>query len=91
MSEDIRHRLIDGCSQIIDNDQNIEVDTGYIIENLLLFDRYILSSIRLKELPALVKLFGIKGLDHLFNTEESIGINRVKSLFLTVNQTICQQ
>jgi len=69
VSEDIRHRLIDGCSQIIDNDQNIEVDTGYMIENLLLFDRYVLSSIRLKELPALVKLFGIKGLDHLFNIE----------------------
>jgi len=68
MVENLRSRLIDGCSRIIDNNRNIKIDKGYIIENLLLFNQYILQSIRLKELPTLVELFGIDGLNYLFSS-----------------------
>mgnify|MGYP006306296395 FL=1 len=80
---DIRKNLIDGCSELNDDHKTIKVNNGYIIENLLLFDQYILNSIRLKELPTLVKLFGIEGLNYLFDN----GALKLFAKSLTIGQT----
>ena len=80
---DLKRNLIDGCAQVDSGNQQVEVDTGYIVESLLLFDRYILDSVRLKELPTLVKLFGVEGLNHLFDT----GALKIFCKSLTIGQT----
>ena len=41
------------------------VDIGALVRRLILFDRVIIKSVRLRELPALVKAFGKTGLQDL--------------------------
>jgi len=62
---DIRGRLIAPCATLPDdedNDARIDVDIGALVLRILLFDTYILESIRLLETRALVNAFGFEGL-----------------------------
>jgi hypothetical protein len=55
---DIRKRLIAPCARITTDHENPEVDLGGFALNLLLFEKYILKSVRLLEIPHLVRAFG---------------------------------
>lgn len=79
--KNLRNSLIDGCIEI-DDKQKVNIDIGYIIENLLLFNKFIIDSIRLKEIPALVQIFGIEGLNQLFN----MGALKIHARSLSVGQ-----
>ncbi|TYB95351.1 MAG: hypothetical protein FXF54_04720 [Kosmotoga sp.] len=78
---DIRENLFNSCAE--KKNGKVDVDEGYILESLLLFDNYILQSIRLEELPTLVKLFDYEGLIHLLNK----GILKIFYDALTIGQT----
>ncbi|HEX3034416.1 MAG TPA: hypothetical protein VHT73_04675, partial [Thermodesulfobacteriota bacterium] len=56
---DFRSRLLAPCA-IRKEGSDIEVDflAGEFLERLILFDKFILDSIRLREIPHLVRLFG---------------------------------
>lgn len=59
-------RVFKRCAEVSGKDnRDIHVDVGSIIENLLLFETYILNSIRLRELPLLIATFGYEGLRDL--------------------------
>lgn len=65
---DITRRLI-GSSAIISPDGTVTgVDTAGLIRRLLLFDKYILYSVRLQEFPHLAKLCGYNELSKLLST-----------------------
>lgn len=64
---DIQNRLIARSSELIDQD-SIRFDFDVFLQRLLLFDTYILDSIRLKEIPYLVDCFGYEGLIRLFDS-----------------------
>jgi hypothetical protein len=63
---DITRRLI-GISAIhsADNKEVVDVDVSGLIRRLLLFDKYVLASSRLREFPLLVRYFGFEGLREL--------------------------
>lgn len=67
---DIRRRLL-GPSAIISHSgdsPDINVDVDGFIRRLLLFDTYVLYSVRLKEIPALVPWLGYDGLCQLLSS-----------------------
>jgi len=56
---DFRNRLLATAAEVKAEDrEEIEFFAGEFVERLLLFEEYILESIRLKEIPHLVRLFG---------------------------------
>jgi hypothetical protein len=62
---DLSRRLL-GTSAIChskpgDDDISVELDVGGLIRRLLLFDTYILYTVRLKEIPEMVRHFGYQG------------------------------
>jgi len=67
---DIRSRLISTCATVIPNTNNelISCDLTSFIEGLILFDKQILKSIRLKEFPFLVNTFGYDGVMELLSS-----------------------
>ena len=65
----IRNRLIGPCANIRDDDRdNPVVDVSSLVHRMLLFDSYILESIRLTEFPKLVEAFGYEGVMTLLRT-----------------------
>lgn len=56
----IRSRLFAQCGEptSVDNEDGFKMNLGALIERLLLFDTYILRSVRLQEIPALIESFG---------------------------------
>lgn len=65
METDISRRLI-GASAILSEERKvIDVDISGIVRRLLLFDKYVLVSIRLQEFPLLVGYLGYEGLRDL--------------------------
>jgi len=67
MINDIRSRIITSCTEI-GSGQKTSFDMGKVLENLLLFDCFILESTRLEEIPALIKVFGLEGLRELLKS-----------------------
>ena len=69
---DIARSLIAPCAdRIIDSERGsdeVAVDLGALVRRLILFDRYILQTIRLKELPHFVRTFGYNGTLVLFQS-----------------------
>src|SRR5579872_7022732 len=62
---DVRRRLL-GSSAIVsqspaDKDLTVRLDVAGFVRRLLLFDTYVLYSVRLKEIPELVRHFGVQG------------------------------
>lgn len=49
------------CNATLLNQEEIVFDSNNFIQRLLLFDEYILDSIRLKEIPYIIKLIGYEG------------------------------
>ena len=62
---DISRRLIGASAVWSDDKKLIDVDVSGLIRRLLLFDRYVLMSSRLREFPFLVEYFGYEGLQEL--------------------------
>lgn len=59
----IRDRLLAPCATLLpDEDDVVTVDIGAVVRRLLLFDTYVLESIRFLETRALVEAFGFDGL-----------------------------
>jgi hypothetical protein len=65
---EFQKKLIAPCAKFIRQIDTVQVDYGALLRRLILFDSYILQSIRLKEIPYLVKLFGFDGLIDLLNS-----------------------
>lgn len=69
VNSDMRLRLIGRSAfPVAQNTDTVEVDLSGLIEKLILFDKYILQSIRLKEIPALIRFFGYQGTKDLFSS-----------------------
>ncbi len=64
---DIRSRVVAPCAGIVSQDDEIEFDLQNFIFRLLLFDKYVLQSIRLLELPYLLDLLGFEIVDYLIS------------------------
>jgi hypothetical protein len=71
------------CASDQPGDDSVQVDLTALIRNLVLFDTYILESIRLKELPHLVHAFGLDGLSNLLQS----GALRIHCDAFTFGQT----
>ena len=82
MPKSINKTLIDGISLPGSEPHNPRVDLGAFIENILLFDTFILKSNGLAEVPHLIELFGTGGLKELLNS----GSLRLHCELLTVAQ-----
>lgn len=88
---DIQNRLIARSSELIDQD-SIRFDFDVFLQRLLLFDTYILDSIRLKEIPYLMDCFGYEGLiklfdSNIFNIQASANtIGQIGQTFVRHNQ-----
>lgn len=69
-SNDIKTRVFGQCGQIISKtDGNIiVVDFGELIERLLLFEKYIIRSFRLQEIPHFIQAFGFDATLELLNS-----------------------
>jgi hypothetical protein len=66
---DISRRLI-GVSAVLSANQKVtDIDIGGLIRRLLLFDKYIMVSIRLQEFPLLVRYLGYQGLQDLLSAK----------------------
>lgn len=65
----IRRHLIGRCAALQEDREHVELDLGSVIRRLLLFDKVILDSIRLMEVPALVDAFGSGGLTRLLRSK----------------------
>jgi hypothetical protein len=68
MSRNIRSRLISPCGTPNPDLDNIDLDSEALLGRILLFDRYILESWRLAEVPNLVREFGIDGTLDIFRS-----------------------
>lgn len=64
---DIRERHL-GPIAVYEPEMAVQVDAGALVRRLLLFDHVVLESARLKEIPALVALFGAQGLLDLLDS-----------------------
>jgi hypothetical protein len=89
MPKDIRAAILAPCRDASTG----AVDVASVLRHLLLFERYVIRSQRLAELPALVAALGVDGVSQLLNTgtlgiqahAKSIGdVSRVKQLPLFV-------
>jgi hypothetical protein len=58
---EIRNHLVGPCAEVTVDDEVI-VDIGSLVRRLVLFDRYTLRTVRMRDLPALVRAFGEGGL-----------------------------
>jgi len=59
--EDMTRRLLAPCGDLDSTRESVRLDISGLVCRLLLFETYILESIRLLEIPALVRLFGYGG------------------------------
>ena len=59
--EPMNHKnFIGHATKVIEGTESQFIDIGEILTNLLLFEKYTLHSIRLREIPELVKAFGVE-------------------------------
>jgi len=65
----INRRLIGASAIFSPEKQVIDVDVSGLLRRLLLFDKYILASVRLQEFPILTKYLGYEGLRDLLNAK----------------------
>jgi hypothetical protein len=82
---DIRERLLAGTARV-KREGSAEVtlvDPGAFVRRLLLFEHYIVDSIRLEEIPTLTRVFGIDGVIKLLES----GIVSIRADPLTFGQT----
>ncbi|OGU35523.1 MAG: hypothetical protein A2068_11590 [Ignavibacteria bacterium GWB2_35_6b] len=63
------NKLVTPIATQITTPQNINVDSGYFLEKLLLFDKIIVESIRFNEIPKFVRLFGFDSVMNLIKDE----------------------
>lgn len=66
---DIRDRHFGPCISGSTPDGLVSIDAVEFVERLLLFEKYILASVRLKEFPALLRLFGYDGILQLLKSD----------------------
>lgn len=66
---DLSRRLIGQCATTIPNSESVEFNYTALLQRLLLFDTYILQSIRLKELSHLLNIFGYDGLKTILDSK----------------------
>jgi len=66
---DVSRNLFGKCASVDDKTGVATVDMAGLVRRLLLFDTYTLESIRLKELPHLIRLFGYDGLMTLLTSK----------------------
>ncbi len=64
MIGNMSERIFSRCAERISDDE-VRFFPGDFIENLLMFDCFIVESIRIKELPALVRILGFEGVRDL--------------------------
>lgn len=55
---DIRKQVFSPCAKLLSKKGDVRVEYGDFLERLLLFDKYIIHSQRLQEIPHLVRQFG---------------------------------
>ena len=65
MEIDISRRVMGASAVCSTEGKVVDVDLSGLIRRLLLFDRYVLVSVRLAEFPLLVRSFGYEGLRDL--------------------------
>lgn len=66
---DFRSKLLAPCANRKDGTKfEIEFLAGEFLERLILFDKFILDSIRLQEIPHLIKVFGYSRVLELLNS-----------------------
>jgi hypothetical protein len=81
---DIRKRLIGPCSTYLPKTDDIEFDFNAFVRRLILFDKYILTSTKLKEFKHLIKVFGYENVIELLKSDSikiyshSMGVAHVK-------------
>lgn len=66
---DIRSRNFSTCADIIWSNREVVVNYGELLEKLILFDKYIFQSIRLKEIPHFIEVFGYDATLELFSLD----------------------
>jgi hypothetical protein len=64
---DPRSRFLSYCATHGPDYEDFTIDVGAVVRRLILFDKYILQSIRLMEVPLLLRLFGYRGLLELLD------------------------
>jgi len=79
---DLRSRLIGPCAIRTPDRETAVVDLGALVRRIILFDQYILQSIRLEEFPFLVRAFGYAGVKALLDSR----ILSIQSDILTLAQ-----
>lgn len=80
---EIRDRILAGVATPDSNGDTVTTDVTTLVHRLVLFEEVLLDSIRLKEIPALVRAFGPDGLELLLET----GALRIACEALTLGQT----
>ncbi len=81
---DIRKRLIGPCSTYLPKTDDIEFDFNALVRRLILFDKYILYSTKLKEFKPLIKVFGYENVIELLQSDSlkiyshAMGVGQVK-------------
>jgi hypothetical protein len=66
---DIRKRLIAPCATYSHDEDQITVDLSGFILRLILFEKFIFQSIRLKEFPSLIRAFGYDAVRNLLTSK----------------------
>jgi hypothetical protein len=69
LTSDISERLIGMSAILSDKNDLIDVDIEGLVRRLLLFDHYVLNSIRLQEFPILARKLGFEGLRDLLSAQ----------------------
>lgn len=64
----IQSRLIGHCTDKVVEQNLIQLDVNSLVQRLILFDTFILKSVRLRDLPSLLSIFGYGGLTNLLKT-----------------------
>lgn len=81
---DMQKRLIGPCSTYLPKTDDIEFDFNALVRRLILFDKYILYSTKLKEFKHLIKVFGYENVMELLKSDSlkiyshAMGVGQVK-------------
>lgn len=81
MIGNMSERIFSRCATRI-SDNEIRIFPGNLLENMIMFDCFIIDSIRLKELPALIRIFGFENLRELIKS----GYIRINCQAVTTGQ-----
>lgn len=79
---DIRSRLYGPCGEFIREPERVVVDRAALVRRLILFETYILKSVRLLEICDLVDMFGLAGLHTLLES----GVLKIQCGLLVVGK-----